>query len=138
MPVGIPISADEADKLKVEIVSILAEGTGRTFTEACERAGVARSVVYEWRDADPAFDEQVTAAMRRSMSNLVDLAENSAAHLIKERNVPMTIFTLKCHGKKRGWQENTVIVGDKSCDAVQTALEVTLKLGDNEESIRED
>lgn len=71
---------------------------GGNITHAAEQLRVDRSTLNRWVKETPRFREVIN----EETAALVDDAIDSIKDLIKERNVPATIFTLKA---RAGWRE---------------------------------
>jgi hypothetical protein len=69
-----------------------------SITEACKELNIPRARVMTWKTTDPDFE----AALLAIEDERVDFLEHSAMKLVKEGNVIMNIFALKCKG---GWEE---------------------------------
>ena len=81
---GVAITPDEADEIKREIIEKMMDGYGTTFSLAVQQVNKAgRTVIYEWRKADPKFEAAIAAARRIADQNLLDLAENARNNVLK-------------------------------------------------------
>lgn len=76
---------------------------------AVEKAGIARSTVYKWRDEDPAFRADMEAAIKEGEAMLNDLGENQLYALMLERHWPSIQFWLKHRNPK--FKEKLEIAG---------------------------
>ena len=88
-----------AHKKKIFLEAL--ETTLGVITQACKATGVGRRSVYEWRDKDPQF--------RQDMDDItevaIDFAESQLFKQIQQGNTTATIFYLKTKGKERGYVE---------------------------------
>ena len=82
-------------------------------------AKVSRSLAYEWRDADPEWNEKITIAMKISLENGLDFAESKLIENINRGKENSIMFFLKTKGKNRGYIDRIAVQGDKSADPVQ-------------------
>jgi hypothetical protein len=69
---------------------------------------VERATIYGYVERYPDMID-LPQIRKDAHETLVDLAEDTARQLIEEKNVPMTIFTLKTQGRHRGWQEKVTL-----------------------------
>lgn len=62
--------------------------------------------VFHRRERERTEDgDEYRACLEAARLSIVDNAEAGLAQLVEERNVAAVIFTLKCHGRQRGWIE---------------------------------
>ena len=86
------------------------------ITYACKAAGITRDAHYKWLKKSPEYKK----AYEEIEDFMLDRVENAALDMIFNTDNPnpsMTIFYLKCKGKKRGFVERQEIehdIGDKS------------------------
>jgi hypothetical protein len=100
---GVAYSPDETNEIKRNILKTFFEGQNVTFTAACLKVGLSRTVAYEWRDADPEFDAAIAKAQRMSVNNALDLAENKLMKKIHEEDRKSIFFFLERRGGERGY-----------------------------------
>jgi hypothetical protein len=62
--------------------------------------------VFHRRERERGEDgDKYRACLEAARLNIVDNAESGLAQLVEDGNVAAIIFTLKCHGRQRGWIE---------------------------------
>lgn len=71
------------------------------MTAACEMAGYNRSVVWEWRKADPEFEK----ALAECLEVRKDFAESKLFEKIKNGDTACLLFYLKTQCRDRGYIE---------------------------------
>jgi len=62
-------------------------------SEACQRAAIARSAVYDWKAADPTF----AAAWDAALDEAIDSLEAAAWKRARKQSDTLLIFLLKAH-----------------------------------------
>lgn len=53
---------------------------------ACEKAGIARSTVYRWRDEDPEFCKEFDKALAEGETFINEMSESQLISLIKDKS----------------------------------------------------
>lgn len=91
---------DVLDDRKLKALVALVDCKG-IISDASESTKIARSTIYEWMSADPAFKAGVEAAREVS----VDRVEKKLFDLIDKNDTAAVIFFMKTRAKKRGYQE---------------------------------
>ncbi len=76
-------------------------------TLACHFGKCSRSTFYRYYKTDDEFKKAVDDIGEIAL----DIAESEMWKLIKDGNVPMILFYLKCKGKNRGYVERQEITG---------------------------
>lgn len=71
---------------------------------ACEKAGIARRTVYNWKQEDPEFAK----AMAEVEESQIDFVEGKLMSLVDSGDATATIFYLKTKGRSRGYSEKTL------------------------------
>lgn len=66
---------------------------------AVQKAGIARSTYYRWRESDKKFTKQADKAIHDGILFINDLAESQLISAIKDKNITAIIFYLKTHHK---------------------------------------
>ncbi len=61
---------------------------------ACEKAGVARSTYYRWREADSEFARQADQALAEGVALINDMAEAQLLNAIRDRNTSAIFYWL--------------------------------------------
>lgn len=85
---------------KKKLIEALESSLG-VVTEACQTAGVSRTIFYRYYNEDPEFKKQVD-----EMSEVaLDFVESQHYKQIKQGNSSNIIFHLKTKGRKRGYVE---------------------------------
>ena len=75
----------------------------------CEKAGISRNSVYEWRKKDLKFAEDMDNAMTEGEAFINDISEAQLFTLIKEKSWPALAFWLRTRNPK--FKEKVEIVG---------------------------
>ncbi len=75
----------------------------------CDKAGVSRNSVYEWRKKDPKFAENMDKAMIEGEAFINDISEGQLFNLIKEKSWPALAFWLRSRHPK--FKEKVEITG---------------------------
>ena len=81
--------------------------TNGNITEAVKRAGISRTMHYNYLKSDPVYAEHV----RDIEESLLDESEAELRKLIKAGNVIAILFHLKTKGKVRGYVERIESTG---------------------------
>lgn len=100
-----PVHPANTKKRKQAFLEALARNNN-LVTHACKEAKVPTSTYYDWTRDDPEF----AAAAKKVEDIVLDRVEAVAHEMIaQDKNPAMTIFYLKCKGKKRGYIEKTEV-----------------------------
>jgi hypothetical protein len=100
-----PLTKTEANTIRNKALFLeLFLKTGN-ITAACKNGRIGRQTFYAWMKSDLQFKQDFEDAE----DALIDFAEGKLMNLIDEKNVPATLFMLKCKGKDRGWIEPTYL-----------------------------
>ena len=91
-------------KKQKDVLKALEETHG-VITEACKKAGYARSAFYVAMDKDPKLKKAVEDIQEQA----VDYVESQLFKNIEQGNITGQIFYLKTKGKHRGYIEKTEI-----------------------------
>lgn len=91
-------------KKQKDVLKALEETHG-VITEACKKAGYARSAFYLAMDKDP----QLKKAVEDIQEQAIDYVESQLFKNIREGNITGQIFYLKTKGKHRGYVEKTQV-----------------------------
>lgn len=67
---------------------------------ACERAGIARSSYYRWRDEDDEFRKAADEATADGEALITDMTESQLISLIKDKHFPAVQLWLRQHHPK--------------------------------------
>lgn len=67
---------------------------------ACERAGVARSSYYRWRDSDEEFRKATDEAIAEGEAFITDMSESQLISLIRDKHFPAVQLWLRQHHPK--------------------------------------
>jgi len=67
---------------------------------ACEKSGLSRNSIYQWRKKDPDFCREMDEALAEGEDRINDLTENQLLTLIKEKNWSAIAFWLKHRNPK--------------------------------------
>jgi len=102
-------------KKKAEVLKHLESSVG-VITVACQKAGLARSTFYFWRDEDPEFDAAVLE-IRNEFA--VDFAESQLLNNMKAGRETSIIFFLKTRGRHRGYGQDEQVVPRNSKPPVE-------------------
>lgn len=102
---GVPILMDEMDILKSDFVTHLAETPGCTVSTAAMHIGISRSLAYQWRQMDQAFDAAVNWAQKVNKKITKDFVEHSLLALVAAGNTAATIYAAKTLLRDRGYIE---------------------------------
>lgn len=105
MTQGIAYTPEETEQYKKQIVEYLAESIHGTFSAACHKYGVSKTIGYEWRTADPEFNKSVDAARHSAKQSGLDMAEGKLMKKINDEDTTSILFYLKTQGKDRGYIE---------------------------------
>ena len=62
---------------------------------ACEKTGLSRNSVYQWRKDDSVFAKKMDEALADGVALVNDMSESQLLNLIKEKNWPAISFWLK-------------------------------------------
>lgn len=90
----------KSDETKKKLLVALEASLG-VVTSACKKAGVGRTIFYNYMAEDPEFKKAV-----HDIQNVaLDFAETKLHELIMNGNAPATIFYLKTKGRDRGYVE---------------------------------
>ena len=91
---------NKTEHLKKAVIEALEKSLG-VVTTACKKAGIGRTIYYEWLKTDENFKKEV-----QDISNVaLDFAESQLHKQIGDGNSSATIFYLKTKGKQRGYIE---------------------------------
>jgi hypothetical protein len=74
---------------------------------ACRATDIGRRTVFNWRKADPEFEEAFIEINERDL----DFTESQLKKNIKSGKEASIFFHLKCKGKARGWVERQEFTG---------------------------
>lgn len=115
---------DEKKKLFIEA---LEESRGMVTT-SCQRAGITKKTLCEWREKDKAFDEEIN----RIKEEQKEWVQGRLMTLIENGNTSATIFFLKT---QCGWRETQKVEVEQIGDIdVQAAIkEIRKELADGNE-----
>jgi len=67
---------------------------------ACERAGIARSTYYRWRDENNEFGKSADKAINEGDAFITDMAESQLISLVKDKHFPAIQLWLRQHHPK--------------------------------------
>lgn len=67
---------------------------------ACEKAGIARSSVYRWRDEDPKFHKELEEALAEGEALINEMSESQLISLIKDKSWQAISFWLRHRSPK--------------------------------------
>jgi hypothetical protein len=112
MTQGIAYTPDETERYKKQIVDYIAESIHGTFSVACHKFGVSKTIGYEWRAEDKEFDKAVNAARNSARQSGLDMAEGRLMKKIGDGDTTSILFYLKTQGKDRGYVEKGILAGD--------------------------
>ena len=102
---------------KKDMLAALEKSLG-VVTTAAKAANIDRSTHYGWMREDPEYKASVDA-----LNDLVlDFLESKAHKLVEQGDTSMTIFMLKCKGKKRGYIERQEITGAEDAPPLQIII----------------
>jgi transposase-like protein len=90
---------------------------------ACDVAGVARQVVYRWRDQEEEFSSEWSDAIAEA----VELLEHEAHRRAMESSDTLLIFLLKAH-KPEVYRESRAPVGSSAIEVKDGERSVTFTL----------
>lgn len=86
------------------VIQALKEANG-ILAQAAENLGCSRTTIYNYINKYP----KVEAAYDEASNTVIDKVESKLFTLIKDGNVPSTIFFLKTKGRDRGYTEHIQI-----------------------------
>jgi hypothetical protein len=92
---------NKTEQHKKAMLEALEKSLG-VVTTACKKAGVGRTIHYEWLKNDPEYK----AAVQDIQDITLDFAESQLHKQIQDGNTTATIFFLKTKGKQRGYVES--------------------------------
>lgn len=92
---------NKTEQHKKAMLEALEKSLG-VVTTACKKAGVGRTMHYEWLKSDPEYKEAVNDLQDITL----DFAESQLHKQIQDGNTTATIFFLKTKGKNRGYVES--------------------------------
>lgn len=78
-----------------------------TVSKACKRANINRAMHYRWMKEDAVYAERISEAEEE----LLDMAEEKLIELIKEKDPETIRFFLRTKGKKRGYSDKDIEIG---------------------------
>lgn len=104
---GVAFTPEETERFKKEIIEFLGESIHGTFSAACHKLGVSKTVGYEWRQADSKFDKAISQARSSARESGLDLAEGKLLSAINNGELTAILFYLKTQGKHRGFVERS-------------------------------
>ncbi|MEI6420061.1 MAG: phBC6A51 family helix-turn-helix protein [bacterium] len=87
-------------KLKTKDVFLEHLKTFPIVLGACEKSGLSRNTIYQWRKKDPDFCVEMDEALAEGEDRINDLTENQLLTLIKEKNWSAIAFWLKHRNPK--------------------------------------
>ncbi len=67
---------------------------------ACERAGIARSTYYRWREEDEEFRKPADEAIAEGEALITDMTESQLISLIRDKHFPAVQLWLRQHHPK--------------------------------------
>ena len=76
--------------------------SGGNISFSCKKAGISRTVFYEWMKEDP----ELATASKDVEEEQIDFVESKLMQRISENDMTGIIFFLKTKGKGRGYIEN--------------------------------
>jgi hypothetical protein len=90
----------KAQKVKAKATFVEAmKKSGGILKDACEKTGIARQTIYDWRQADPDFD----AACQETQELMLDEAESKLMAAVRRGNLKAIKFFLERKGRSRGY-----------------------------------
>lgn len=90
----------KAQKVKAKATFVEAmKKSGGILKDACEKTGIARQTIYDWRRADPEFD----AACNETQELMLDEAETRLIAAVRRGNLKAVKFYLERKGRSRGY-----------------------------------
>src|SRR3989344_4096977 len=88
-------------KTKEEFLEILqSDKSAGSISLAALLSGVSRQTIYNWRNEDYIFDDEVVKASHEGKTIIADLAEQALIKRIKAEETTAIIFTLKTLRRK--------------------------------------
>lgn len=88
----------EKAKAKEQFVEAFRKAGG-ILKDACEKTGIPRRTIFDWRQADPEFD----AACSEAQELMLDEAETRLVAAIRRGNFKAIKFYLEHKGRSRGY-----------------------------------
>ena len=112
---GRPLNDKERKEKKQVFLEAYDESKGM-LTTSCKRAGISPETVYNWRENDKEFDENV----KQIKEKWKEWVEGRLMTLIENGNTAATLFFLKCKGGYR--ETNRIEVEQVNNIDVQAAI----------------
>ncbi len=91
---------NKAEKAKAKAAFVEAfKKAGGIMKDACEKTGIPRRTIFDWRQQDPEFD----AACSEAQEIMLDEAENRLIAAVRRGNFKAVRFYLEHKGRARGY-----------------------------------